>query len=93
MYILLAISILCFFALVLAAIAIARHVRTRRISAGQQTDFAHHLFAAAKDQDARTPRTLTQQNIRDVVARASWNRALEPTLADTRNQSISSKRL
>jgi hypothetical protein len=71
MYVLLAIAILCSFALLRAAIAIARHVPTRRISAEQQTDFAHHLFAAAK---------------------ASWNRALEPTLADTLNQSISSMR-
>jgi hypothetical protein len=93
MYILLAISILCFFVLVLAAVAIARHVRRRQVSAATQPDFAEHLFAAAKDQDSRTPRTIPQQNIKDVIAITSWNRALEPTLADTRNQSISSKRL
>jgi hypothetical protein len=55
MYILFAISILCLFALMLAAVAIARHVRTGRVSAGPQPDFAHHLFAAAADQDSRTP--------------------------------------
>jgi hypothetical protein len=92
MYILLAIAILCFLGLLLAAITIARHVRSRRKSAGPQTDFAHHLFAAANLEDSRTPRTLPQPNVRDVVAEASWNRAVEPILADIRNQSISSKR-
>jgi len=92
MYILLAIAILCFFALLLAAIAIARHVRSRRRSAGSQADFAHYLFEAVNDQDSRMRRTLPQQNIRDVIAETSWNRPLEPTLADIRNQSISSKR-
>ena len=91
MYILLAISILCFFALVLAAVAIAQHVRSRRLSAGPQTDFADYLFAAAKGQYPRTPRTLPRQDIR-VITKTTWNRALEPTLADTWNQSISSKR-
>jgi hypothetical protein len=89
MYILLAISILCSVALVLASVAIARHVRSRRLSAGPQTDFAEYLFAAAKDQD---PRTLPQQNVRDVIAKTSSNHALEQALVDTRNQFISSKR-
>jgi hypothetical protein len=93
MYILLAISILCFFALLLAAVAIAQHVRTRRVPAGLQPDFAQHLFAAAEDQESLTPRTVPQQNAKEVVATTSWNSALEPTLASTRNQSISSKRL
>jgi hypothetical protein len=91
MYILLAISILCFFALVLAAVAIARHVRSRWVSAGRQTDFAEYLLAAVKDQAPRTSRTLPQQDV-TVIAKTSWNRALQPSLADTRNQSISSKR-
>jgi len=92
MYILLAIATLCFFAVLLAAIAFARHVRARRISAAPQTDFAHHLFAAANHQDSRTQPNLPQQNIKDVIAETSWNRALEPS-ANTRSQSISSKRL
>jgi hypothetical protein len=91
MYILLAISILCLFALVLAATAIARHVRSRRVPAGPQPDFAQHLFAAVKNQDSRTPRTLPEQDVR-VIAKTNLYHALEPTLADTRNQSISSKR-
>jgi hypothetical protein len=92
MYILLAIAIFCFFALLLAAIAIVRHVRSRRASAEPESDFAHHLFAAVNDQDPRTPRTFPQQNIQDLVAETSWNLALGLTLADTRDQSISSKR-
>ena len=93
MYILLAISIFCFFALLLATLAITRRLRSRRILAAPQPDFAQHLFAAAEVQDSRTPRTLPQQNVKDVVATTSWNSALEPTPANTRNQSISSKRL
>jgi len=93
MYILLAISILCFFALLLAAVAIARHVRTRRVSAEPQPDFAQHLFAAVEDQESLTPRTLPQQGVKDVMGKTSWNSALDPTLANTWNQSISSKRL
>jgi len=91
MYIL-AIAILCIFALLLAAIARARHARSRPVAAQSRPDFAHHLFAAVNDQDSRIPRSLPQQNIRGVIAETSWNRALEPTLADIRNQSISSKR-
>jgi hypothetical protein len=92
MYILFAISILCFFALVLAAIAIARHVRSRKTSTNPQNDFARHLFAAAEDQNSRTPRTLPGQNVKDVIAKQSWNHALEPIQANAANQSISSKR-
>jgi hypothetical protein len=91
MYILLAISILCFFALVLAAIAMAIHMRSRQAPAGPEPDFAQHLFAAAKTQDSRTPRTLPQQDVR-IIAKTNLHHAFEPTLADTRNQSISSKR-
>jgi hypothetical protein len=93
MYILLAIAILSFSALLFAVLAIARRVRTRRVPAESQPDFAQHLFAAAKDQDSVTPRTLPQQNVKDVIAKTGWNPALEPTLADIRNQSISSMHL
>ena len=91
MYIL-AIAILCIFALLLAAIARARHARSRPVAAQSRPDFAHHLFAAAKAQDSRTPHTLPQQNVKDVIARTSCDRVLEPTLANTRNQFISPKR-
>jgi hypothetical protein len=93
MYILLAISILCFFALMLAAIAIAQRVRARRVPARPESDFAQHLLAAAKAQGSTIPPTLPQQNVKDAIARTSCDHALEPTLANTRNQSISSKRL
>lgn len=92
MYILFAISILCFFALVLAAVAIARHVRRGRASSAPQNDFAQHLFAAVEDQDSRIPRTLPEQNVKDVIANKSWNRALEPIQANAADQTISLKR-
>jgi hypothetical protein len=93
MYILLAISILCFFALLLATAAVTRHVRTRRVPRGSQPDFAQHLFAAAKDQDSLTPHVRQQQSVKNFVSTTSSNNALQPTLTNTRNQSISSKRL
>jgi hypothetical protein len=93
MYILLAISILCLFILLFATVAIARHVRNRQVPAGPRPDFAHHLFAAAEDQDSLTPRTLPQQSVKGVMGKTSWNSALEPNLANTQNQPISSKRL
>jgi hypothetical protein len=93
MYILLAISILSFFALLLAAVAIARHVRIRRVSNEPQPDFAQHLFAAAEDQDSLAPRAVQQQSAKNVMGKTNWNSAFDPTLANTLNQSISSKRL
>lgn len=92
MYILFAISILCFFALVLVAVAIARHVRRGRASRAPQNDFAQDLFAAVEDQDSRVPRTLAEQNVKDVIANKSWNRALEPIQANAPDQTISLKR-
>jgi hypothetical protein len=91
MYLLLAISILCFFALVLAAVVMARRARSRRSPAGPQPDFAQHLFAAVKNQDARTPGTLPQQDAGS-IAKTNLNHEFEPSLADSRNPSISSKR-
>jgi hypothetical protein len=93
MHILIAISILCFFALMLATVAIARRVHARRVPARPESDFAQHLLAAAKAQDSTIPPTLPQQNVKAAIARTSWHHALEPTLASARNQSISSKRL
>jgi hypothetical protein len=77
MYILFAISALCFLALLLAAIAIARHVRSDREAGGSphhsQRDFAQHLVAAASDQNSRIPRNAPQQTVKQVLARKSWN--------------------
>src|SRR5258707_1460325 len=88
MYILFAISALCFLALVLAAVAIASHVRSNRASTHPQHDFAHHLFAAAADQDSRRPRTLTQQSAKDILAKKGYQ--TPPLQANARNQSTSS---
>jgi uncharacterized MAPEG superfamily protein len=91
MYILFAISILCFFALVLVTVAMARHARSRRVPANPQPDFAQHLFAAVKNHDSRTSSSHPRQDQR-VIAKTNLYHAFEPTLADTRNQSIPSKR-
>jgi hypothetical protein len=91
MNILFTISILCFFALVLGAIAIARRVRSRKTSTNPQNDFAQHLFAAAEDQASSAFRTLPLQNVKDAIAKQSRNHALEP-IQDAASQSISSKR-
>ena len=79
MYILYAISALCFLALLLAAIAIARHVRsnrgTDRNSPRSQHNFAQSLVAAASDQNSRIPRNAPQQTVKQVLARKSWNQS------------------
>ena len=74
MYILFAISVLCFFVLALAAITIARHVRSSRTSTHRQRDSAQHLhlFAAAADQDSRRPRPITQQSVKEVLAKMRY---------------------
>jgi len=77
MYILFAISIFCFLALVLSATAIVRHVRSNRhherVYANPFDDFSQHLFAAIEDQDSRRPRIPPQQTMRDILAKKSWN--------------------
>ena len=77
MYILFAISAFCFFALLLATVAIARHVRYSRKPGGKplqsQRDFAQHFVAAAKDQNSRIPRTTRKQTVKDVLAKKTWN--------------------
>jgi hypothetical protein len=77
MYILYAISAFCFLALLLAAIAIARHVRSNRETGGNplhsQHDFEQHLVTATKDQNSRIPRNAPQQTVKDVLAKKSWN--------------------
>jgi hypothetical protein len=82
MYIPFAISMLCLFALMLAAVALARHVAAGRVSAGPQPDFAQHLFAAAADQDSRP---IPQQDPKHVAATTNWDHAFEPILTNPRN--------
>jgi hypothetical protein len=90
MYILFTISALCFSALVFAAAAIARHVRSSEKPTHPQRDFAKHLFAAVTDQDSRIPRPLAHQGVKEVLAKINYQ---TPRIqANARNQSISSKR-
>ena len=77
MQILLAISILCFIALLWAGFASARHIRLGHkrtgVGASSQRDFANHLYAAAEE--TRVPRAVRHQSVRDVAAMKSWNAA------------------
>jgi hypothetical protein len=77
MPILFAISALCFFALVAATIAIARHVRSSRTATPPSSDFSQHLFAAAEAQNARVLHSLRHQDVNDIVAKKSWNLSSE----------------
>jgi hypothetical protein len=72
MFILFSISALCFFALVAATIAIARHARPSRTATPPSSDFAQHLFAAAEAQNARVLHSFRHQNVNDIVAKASF---------------------
>jgi hypothetical protein len=89
MYILVAISALCFCTLVLTVVAINRHVRSSQASANPQHDFAHHLFAAAADQNTRGRHTLMQQSVKDIMAKKNYK--TPPLQGNTRQQSASSK--
>lgn len=86
-----AISALCFFALLLAAIAITRLVRSssrlNRRSTHPRHDFSQHLFAAANDQNSRTPSNLTHQTVKDVMAKKSWNQPTETVTLQPDSQS------
>jgi hypothetical protein len=72
MHILFDISALCFIALVFTAVAIARHVKTRRASSDRQLDFAHHLFAATDEQDSGTPHTVPDQTVSDIPGKKAY---------------------
>jgi hypothetical protein len=79
-----AISILSFFVLVMAGVAIARHVRIVCSSASLQTDhnFSHYLFAAAQaaagpNTGTRAPRSVPDQTIQEIMANKSWNQPPE----------------
>jgi hypothetical protein len=81
-----AISALCFSALVLTAIAMVRHVRTRRASTPPQRDFAQHLFAAVEDRNSRVPHSVPQQTLRDILPKKSWNESPEMVAAGPESQ-------
>jgi hypothetical protein len=82
MQILLAISILCFFAIAWAAISFARHIKAsslRRNIQSQipalpaQIEFRQHLYAAAQDESPRIRQSALHQNVRDITANKSWS--------------------
>jgi hypothetical protein len=73
MYLLFAISLLSFLALIAASVVIARHARSSHKSTPGQQTFAQHLQAAACNRDSRQPRTLHPQTVRDVLAKKGWN--------------------
>ena len=79
MQILLAISIICFIALVWAGVAVARHIaaghKGGRAVKELHGDFAHHLFSATENRETRHPREVRPQTMRDVAARKGWNSA------------------
>ena len=77
MQILFAISIVSFFALVWAGIAVTRHIRTsqrrNRTSSETHQDFAEHLFAAVANETERVPRAVPPQTMKEIAANKSWN--------------------
>jgi hypothetical protein len=85
MHTLSAISALCFLALVLATVLVARHLRSRRASTVPQNDFAHYLFAAAADQDPGRSHAHEQQSMANKIDQTFGPQAI------VRNQSTASK--
>jgi hypothetical protein len=82
MQMLLAISILCFIALVWAGIALARHIRAssqpdRNTSFMPRIDFAQHLFNAIENERSLQPRKVRSQTLQDITAQKSWNQTPE----------------
>jgi hypothetical protein len=82
MQMLLAISIVCFIALVWAGIALARHIRAsrqpdRNTSFVPRIDFAQHLFSAIEDESSLQPRKVPTQTLQDITAKKSWNQPPE----------------
>jgi hypothetical protein len=77
MQILFAISILCFVALVAAAIALTRHIRAGHNRSNTPSDrqtFAQHLLSAHENPAPRRNRTVPVQTLREITRNKSWNR-------------------
>ena len=86
-----AISILCFFAICLAAVAIVKRVRSssKRIGTAPHppSDFAQHLISALegsaievsaiKGRNIDPSRSVPQQTVKQVMAAKSWNQPQE----------------
>jgi hypothetical protein len=84
MHTLFAISVLSLFVLLMAGVAIARHIRIgRSVSSPQrEREFADHLFAAAKGRSVsetvvRRARSVPAQTIKEIMAGKSWNQPPE----------------
>jgi hypothetical protein len=90
MSILFSISALCFFALVAATIAIARHARSNRTATPPSSEFAQHLFAAAEAQNARVLHNVRHQDVNDIVAKKSWNPSSEKASVGSETQAYQS---
>jgi hypothetical protein len=70
-------SVVCFLALIGAAVAMVRHVRSRRqsewVAAPPQPGFDRHLYAAVKYGSARRMRQIPQQRVESITAKKAWN--------------------
>jgi hypothetical protein len=71
------ISVVCFFALIGAAVAMIRHVRTgnrqERSAAPPQPEFKQHLQSAVKYGSIRDLRQVHHQRVESITARKEWN--------------------
>jgi hypothetical protein len=82
MQILFAISVLCFFGILWAAISLARRIRSSRLHdvsgisiVPPQSDFKQHLFSASETPSITRPNPI-HQSVRDITANKQW--ALPP---------------
>jgi hypothetical protein len=88
MQILFAISVLCFFGILWAAVSLARHIRSTRPKDASsisivptQSDFKQQLFSASETPSISTPVTRTNpihQSVRDITANKQWALPPEP---------------
>lgn len=90
MLILYAISILTFFAVLWAALAFARHIKSKSYSKSEQqklsivprqTEFRQHLYSAAVTETPQIRHNDLHQSVRDITANKSWNMPPKSTQA------------
>jgi hypothetical protein len=78
MQILFAIAMVSFLVVVVAALAIVRHVRaghrrSRAEAAQPHQSFSQHLFSAANVRETRLPQSVRQQSVKEITANKTWN--------------------
>jgi hypothetical protein len=88
MQILFVISVLCFFGILWAAIALARHIKSSRLpdssdisTVPSQPDFKQHLFSAPETlstPDAVTRPNSIHQSVHDITANKHWTLPPQP---------------